>query len=278
MKKQTKAFLALAILVIVIIVSMFVFNGYNNAKEEQTQAKIAAQEKVAQQLSLMIDSFSDGVIAIRKDREGLSQLCNMAERSKDQVIGLDAPPALKSLKIAEEEFFQSVIDYCRQRTRGVGQVRRTCYRIVGCASQTDNAVDFQFNSNDSERMLNKIEKVYQQAFAKKSGKIVLIREPMGSSANPVRYSSNNDFVIYDSGVRYLEENDLVGKSASELNIARNEIYARHGRPFAKAVYRNYFRSKSWYREDLSYNDSLLSSIESRNAAFIKEYHDRYGFN
>ena len=44
-------------------------------------------------------------------------------------------------------------------------------------------------------------------------------------------SSEGIGLIPDSQCRLLTENDLKGLSAWELNIARNEIFARYGRPF-----------------------------------------------
>ncbi len=42
---------------------------------------------------------------------------------------------------------------------------------------------------------------------------------------------DNYFIIPDSNMRYLTEDDLRGLSKDQLEIARNEIYARHGYQF-----------------------------------------------
>jgi len=83
-------------------------------------------------------------------------------------------------------------------------------------------------------------------------------------------------IIPDSQYRLLTETDLQGLSAWELNIARNEIFARHGRPFTKQVYKDYFNSQPWYTENSNYQDSWLSDIEKANANFIKNYQDKTG--
>lgn len=88
--------------------------------------------------------------------------------------------------------------------------------------------------------------------------------------------ASNVGILPQSQWRRLTEADLVGLSPWELNIARNEIYARHGRPFRKAIYRNYFRSQPWYVENPNYSDSQLSAVERYNAAFILQYQRRYG--
>ena len=84
--------------------------------------------------------------------------------------------------------------------------------------------------------------------------------------------SGNDYVLEQSGTRLLTENDIKGMSKHDLALARNEIYARHGRKFQTAEYRNFFNSKSWYKLNPSYNYSddngNLNSIEIKNVQFL----------
>lgn len=88
-----------------------------------------------------------------------------------------------------------------------------------------------------------------------------------------RENTNNSWPgKYPEGsARLLTVNDIAGKSAWELNIMRNEIYARHGYIFKDPELRRYFESQSWYRpinQDVTY---MISGIEKENAAFIKRY-------
>ncbi|MCE5238627.1 YARHG domain-containing protein [bacterium] len=87
---------------------------------------------------------------------------------------------------------------------------------------------------------------------------------MGSSGGGARY-------VPLGAKRALTTADLSGRSAWELDILRNEIYAAHGRPFARADLRRYFRSKSWYHEDSGFTEARLSALEKRNADFIARY-------
>lgn len=57
-------------------------------------------------------------------------------------------------------------------------------------------------------------------------------------------------------------------------MARNEIYARHGRKFKDAQIQAYFDSRSWYSgtvEADSFDESALSDIERTNISFIKAH-------
>lgn len=86
-----------------------------------------------------------------------------------------------------------------------------------------------------------------------------------------KYDGKN-YVLPDSGTRLLTDNDLKGMSKYDLAIARNEIYARHGRKFQTAEYNRYFTSKSWYSINPNYNysddNSNLNPIEIKNVQFI----------
>ena len=70
----------------------------------------------------------------------------------------------------------------------------------------------------------------------------------------------------------LTNDDIKGMSKHDLALARNEIYARHGRKFQTEEYSKYFSGKSWYSINPSYNysddDSNLNSIEVKNVQFI----------
>ena len=66
----------------------------------------------------------------------------------------------------------------------------------------------------------------------------------------------------------------------KLSIARNEIYARHGRMFDTEWLQEYFDSKPWYEGIYSAADFdqnvTLSDIETQNAAYLLDlYNERY---
>ena len=59
--------------------------------------------------------------------------------------------------------------------------------------------------------------------------------------------SSRDYIFPDSDSRYLTDEDLAGYSSDQLELAKNEIYARHGRKFVTQRIADYFNSKSWYK-------------------------------
>lgn len=94
-----------------------------------------------------------------------------------------------------------------------------------------------------------------------------------------------DYILDFSAWREVTEEDLEGLNPEQLRIARNEIYARHGRQFLDEALNQWFYGKEWYR-DISEKyapdefDSLspapLSDLERKNAAFISEYEKKLG--
>ncbi len=87
------------------------------------------------------------------------------------------------------------------------------------------------------------------------------------------YGSTDEYVIPDSDSRYLTREELAYYTDEELELARNEIYARHGRRFNLERLQAYFDTKSWYKGKIAPEDftsDMLSKIESYNANLIKE--------
>lgn len=91
-----------------------------------------------------------------------------------------------------------------------------------------------------------------------------------------------DYILDFSDQRKVTKSDLTGLSLAELRIARNEIFARHGRQFKDSMLNKWFYSKNWYlniprkyspKDFDNLSSSPLSSMEYNNAIFIREYED-----
>ena len=93
---------------------------------------------------------------------------------------------------------------------------------------------------------------------------------------------NWDYMLDFSSQREVTEADLDGLSLAQLRIARNEIFARHGRQFKDSMLNQWFYSKTWYLnipakyspDDFDrISPSPLSKLEIQNAEFIRNYED-----
>ena len=81
----------------------------------------------------------------------------------------------------------------------------------------------------------------------------------------------SEYVLSESNTRYYTADELKNLTADELFIARNEIYARHGRTFTNPELQQYFNGKSWYSGTISpenFDYSVLNSYERANVSTI----------
>lgn len=89
-----------------------------------------------------------------------------------------------------------------------------------------------------------------------------------------------EYILPDSDSVYLELSDLQGLSAEECRIARNEIYARHGRIFRDNELQAYFEQFDWYEgmyDADEFDDSVLNDYEKANRDLISSYESEMGY-
>jgi TolB-like protein len=101
--------------------------------------------------------------------------------------------------------------------------------------------------------------------------------PKPEPPKPGPNSGNEDYILPYSSTRELANNDLRSLTKQELRLARNEIYARHGRVFKDQALQRYFDSKSWYK-NLSKlplgTEPTLTKLERSNIELIQAYEAR----
>lgn len=92
------------------------------------------------------------------------------------------------------------------------------------------------------------------------------------TASSVLALDKSEFILPDSSLRLITAEDVNGFTKEQIRLARNEIYARHGRKFKDEALNSYFSAKAWYKENPLYkynNDELnVSEIENKNAHFL----------
>lgn len=86
---------------------------------------------------------------------------------------------------------------------------------------------------------------------------------------------DSGYIFSGSDSEYLTKADVKGMSAKELNLAKNELYARHGRIFDREDLQEYFESCSWYeplytREewDEKGDKYFFNEVEIKNRNFL----------
>lgn len=84
--------------------------------------------------------------------------------------------------------------------------------------------------------------------------------------------TGKEWFFPDSSERLLTDADIEGMSSAELQIARNEIYARHGRRFNNPTLQTWFDSCSWYNGTIApsqFDEGVFNDTELANIAFLK---------
>ena len=87
-----------------------------------------------------------------------------------------------------------------------------------------------------------------------------------------------DYFFPESSSRYLTDDEVSVYSSQQLELAKNEIYARHGRQFVTQSIADYFNSKSWYQGTIdpdtfdAQQDSIFNEYETANIQKIDEWY------
>lgn len=109
---------------------------------------------------------------------------------------------------------------------------------------------------------------------------VKLEELEADDAEESASTEDEDYLLPRSDSKYITMADLKGFSAEECRIARNEIYARHGRKFQDEELQAYFDSKAWYHgtiEPDSFKEDMLNDYELANRDLIVEFEKKSGY-
>ncbi len=84
----------------------------------------------------------------------------------------------------------------------------------------------------------------------------------------------HEYVLPESDSKMILESDIQNLSESELRLAINEIYARHGRIFTNENSKIYFNSLSWYEERIDgdkFDESVFNEFEKINLELLIQF-------
>ena len=89
----------------------------------------------------------------------------------------------------------------------------------------------------------------------------------------ITVQASSDCKYPEASSRLLTAQDLAGKSAWDLKVMRNEIFARYGYRFKSEDMRGYFNKQEWYKPKYDDVTSQLTEIEIANIKQLKQYED-----
>lgn len=93
-------------------------------------------------------------------------------------------------------------------------------------------------------------------------------------------ATDGDYIFSESSSRYLTDEEVSALSSDQLELAKNEIYARHGRQFVTDYIAEYFNSKSWYQGTIdpetfdAQQDSIFNEYELANINKIAQWEEQ----
>lgn len=85
---------------------------------------------------------------------------------------------------------------------------------------------------------------------------------------------SGSYILPDSATRRLTQADVADLTWEQCCLARNEIFARHGRIFQTKQIAAYFEAQSWYHGTVpgaSFDNNSLTPTERANADFLADY-------
>ncbi len=179
--------------------------------------------------------------------------------------------AIKNINVIIEK----IIDGLHLKKSTARKLRKASHLITAVFRQYENAKQVAVDTLTAKlkEALSKKMGYSSGIIASFIGKILSAQDDGGSTASS--HKKGKKYILPFSAKRKVTASDLQGLSAWQLKVARNEIYARHGRLFQDSKLQNYFNSKKWYNGYIQPEDFVdsvyLSKLEKRNAEFILQY-------
>lgn len=87
-------------------------------------------------------------------------------------------------------------------------------------------------------------------------------------------SHSSSYVLEGSDTRYVTDEEVAMLTKEDMQLAINEIYARHGRIFTMKQYSDYFNGQSWYKGTVAadkFDESVFNKYENANIRKLSEY-------
>lgn len=157
-----------------------------------------------------------------------------------------------------------------------------------CQELNDKGINYSItysNSDTVEKDFIISQSPYSDSKISSDEKVVLYVSKGGNSnfLNSSSYVSDlnaSEYILNDSDSRYIGKSEISNMDRKTMELALNEIYARHGRKFSTKEISSYFNSKSWYRGTIEPNDfseSVINKYERANIDLIVKVMEEKGY-
>ena len=142
------------------------------------------------------------------------------------------------------------------------------------ADSRSEARDIQESREEESRKESKAAESRRQESIEESKKAESKKEATKEDKKETKKNKNasdDSYILRKSSKKYLTNDDIAGLSKSDLRLARNEIYARHGYIFSDSSLQEYFENKTWYTgttRGSDFDESVLNKYEDANLKLI----------
>ncbi|MDO4325064.1 MAG: YARHG domain-containing protein [bacterium] len=131
------------------------------------------------------------------------------------------------------------------------------------------------NTNDSNTTENTEEKGETEVESENQTEKITAetgKEDIKADTSTGTETDAGDFLLPNSEKELLPVRDIQFFSKEELRLAKNEIYARHGRLFLDQELQAYFNQYSWYQgrvQPEAFDDNILNETELKNIELLE---------
>lgn len=286
-----------AVVIALLVVALLVLNPFgDNAKDSESDQSDGKTEQVEGPISVSmklprvdcsnfpqvkayvvispaadqeLDNFDSSMFVVNEeDEDGNSytnKVSDCTSLSKDELADLGI-----SKKDADLAYVISFKSGCSDETAS-RTLTISCAEDSGYEGSAQTGVTPKAESSKEEETAD-----HAAATKDESPTVVVIVEHDGGVRDEVHQAESGYILPYSDTYQY-SYGELSGYNTWELYLARNEIFARHGRGFKNADLRSYFNSCSWYSEiyspqefdSIEASSGILNSVEKKNAETIK---------
>ena len=239
------------------------------------------------------DSSDDGE---RRIRQRKTETGTETEETEEAVPGSEAGAVATSSTVVTGDcsIHGGVWDAADQSSLGSVQLILTSYDIAGLSYQAETDPDGKFvienipeGQYKVEAVLNGYEDLTENILVEEAEYTYIgeMTPEVTVTVDPESEPKQEQYILPESDSRYYSESELDGLSEFEIKLARNELYARHGRKFDTPEVQAYFDSCDWYTGimsasdyDKQLGDTVFNEYEIANKNLIINYEKKYHLN
>ena len=250
-------------------------------KDVETAQKDCDYEKVSdfqKQLDALATNLkSDNLKLVQNLKNDISSVSlDKAYVSADDQKKLDAYSTEVEKYIKEENYAQAVTTLNSWKTDVAALKKSIDDKKAAEQAKAESEAESKraAESKAAESKVAESKAAESKAAESKKNQTTETKKDSNNNSSSSNSGSSSDYVLPGSSSQYLSASDVKNLSSYQLMIARNEIYARHGRKFNDSELQAYFNSKSWYKGTVNPEDfstSVFNDYEIKNIQLIQSY-------